>query len=55
MDIASAGYSSSSALSIVRTSGITVLSQNCCNRLTALSAFFALDEMLATTTVLILA
>ena len=48
-DIASAGNSSSSALSNVRTTGITASSQNCCNQLTALSAFFALGETLAAT------
>ena len=53
-DIASAGNSNLSALSNVRTRGITASSQNCCNQLAALSAFFVAGETLAATTASIL-
>ena len=53
-NIASAGNSNSSALSSVRTRGIMVSSQNCCNLLVALSSFFAAGETLAATTASVL-
>lgn len=52
-DITSVGNFSSSALSKISTSGIIMLSQNCCNWLSALSAFFTPSKTLAATAALI--